>query len=234
MQQITISEPHRYQPRVASTGLEAAVVHRRFLWITDYEYCNLIDISLGGIGIASKLMDLRVGKKLELEIYHQLETFEIRCVVLHKSFRQGKHHYGLAFVDAPPDLDRLIAMFLKSRQEKSGDRKMDGKLSKRQVGSHRIKIDAQIYIRNPATENASVLCKVENVSRGGLAFSCNHRLSDHTPFEIEARISDDARAVPLAGRVVHMQKRSDRYHYGTVLRHMPEEMIKLIEVLERQ
>lgn len=223
---------HRHQPRVKSPKLEAAVVRKKFAWLTDHEYCYLLDINSGGIGIASETLDIKVGKTFDLELYHDMETYPIRCVVIHKSFKDEAHHYGLAFVEAPAALDHLIAVFLKEHAEQKASRTEADAQSQRAGGNRLVTADAHIYVRRLDSADAYILCRVENISRGGLGFSCLHKFGDAAPFDIAVRISEQADAAPLAGRVVHMQKHLDRYHYGMEYRQVPEELARLIELLE--
>jgi len=109
------SEPRvqRLEPRIPSPGLTLAIVHRKFIWLKDYEYCDLLDINHGGLRLAASWLQAGAGQKLNLELYFEREIFPTRGVVTHASVEGKRHHYGVAFIYAPNELDRLVDIFLR-------------------------------------------------------------------------------------------------------------------------
>lgn len=102
------NHPLRQSDRVFSPKLEAAVVRKKMFWQREYFPCQLIDISHGGVCFACKKDIGRIGNKIEMDICHGKEMFHVRGFIAYKSDSK----YGLSFIYAPAQLDRLINIFL--------------------------------------------------------------------------------------------------------------------------
>jgi len=227
------SYQHYRAHRVPSPKLEAVVVYKNKLWKKEYESCDLLDISHGGVGIECKLLVAEVGQKVDLDIYYQTESFHIRGFITHKSVHRQTNRYGIAFIRAPIELDRLIDFFLADYVQKNVSPPVPAEEIPKQHRENRLALkDTQIYARKNGSQNPFVLCQVENISKGGIGFFSQYGIDREAPFDVAIQISDSSNNMLIVGKVCYMSRKPDGYYYGAQYKLVPMEFVRILQTLE--
>ncbi len=227
-------DARRHDQRVDAPKLRVCVVKASLFGAREIAFCDLLDLSRGGLCLASPLLSARIGQKLNLELYHDHQTFHTRGVVTRATAPDPDVQYGVAFIFAPPELDRLIDLFLQERAPTQGDQTVNGEpAEKRQTGDRLATTDAQIYAKRIGSPEPFARCEVDNISTGGLGFYCPSRLATKAPFRVSVQISDSPKAGIITGTVHYMGKRLDQYYYGMEFELVSPELVRLLDRLDR-
>ena len=226
-------ETKRQGRRVVSPELKVAVVKKSLFGAREIAFCDLLDLGRGGVCLASSWLNARLDQKLDLELYHAHQTFHARGIVTRVALPDPNAVYGVAFVYAPPELDRLIDVFLHARTPTLSIHVADSApMEKRQAGKRLAAPDAQIYVKRTGSSDPFVRCEVDNVSQGGLGFYCAKRIATKAPFKIAVQISDSPEAGVITGTVHYMGKKLDQYYYGMEFELVSMELVRSLESLD--
>ena len=223
----------RRQPGAVASKFKVAVVRKKLIRPHGYEFCELIDISHGGIGIASQWLDAKVGQKLYLELHYGRKKYSARGIVTRIATQDKIEHYGVAFIYAPPELDLLIKLFVEEHPAAPPTPTAHLENKKKRPRGTRIAIqDAQVYAKKSAATDPFFLCQVDNISKNGMGFYCPSKIDKTVPFPISLRISMPPDATEITGTVHHVSKKSDTYYYGMEFELVSMEFVRLLDTLE--
>jgi hypothetical protein len=227
-------ETKRLGRRVVSPGLKVSVVKKTLFGAREIAFVDLLDLGRGGICLASSWLKARLDQKLDLELYHAHQTLRARGIVTRVTPPDPHALYGVAFIFAPPELDRLIEVFLQARAPAFTDHAATAApREKRQAGKRLAASDAQIYVKRTGSADPFVRCEVDNVSHGGLGFYCATRLATKAPFKVAVQISDSPKAGVITGTVHYMAKQSSQYYYGLEFELVSTELVRLLDRLDQ-
>jgi hypothetical protein len=216
-----------------SSNLRIAVVNKKLLGASEYELCTLTDISHGGLGMASKWLDAKMGQKLHLELQHGHKKYTARGIVARITTRESVDHFGIAFIYAPPELDQLIALFLQEQTLAGTTAPAPSQEGNKRHGARRIAVqDTQVYARKTDSTDPFLLCQVDNISKGGMGFYCASKIDRVVPFPISMRISLPPDATEIVGTVHYVSKKHDGYYYGMEYDQVSKEFFQLLDKLE--
>lgn len=222
----------RHAQRIAAPRLKVSVVKKTLFGAREIAFCDLLDLSRGGVCLASPWLKAKLDQKLDMEFYHAHQTFHARGVVTRATALDPDAQYGVAFIFAPPELDRLIDLFLQERALTQGDQSVTWeRAEKRQTGNRLAATDAQIYAKRIGSTDPFMRCEVDNISPGGLGFYCPSRLATKAPFRVSVQISDSPKAGVITGTVHYMGKRLDQYYYGMEFELVSPELVRLLNRL---
>lgn len=217
----------------APSNFRIAVVSKKLLGASEYEFCKLTDISHGGLGMASKWLNAKLGQKLHLELHYGYKKYAARGIVSRITSKPSVDHFGIAFIYAPPELDTLINLFV---QENAADATAASTTEqghdKRHWARHMGVQDTQVYARKNDSADPFVLCQVDNISKGGMGFYCDSRIDKKVPFPISMRISMPPDATEIVGTVHYVSKKHGSYYYGMEYDQISKEFFQLLEKLE--
>jgi len=223
----------RLEESAVSQTFKIAVVRKNLVGPKEYEFCELVDISHGGIGIASQWLSAKMGQKLHLELHHGRKKYAARGIVTRITTHGKFDHYGIAFIYAPPELDGLIQFFIQDNPLARANRSNDDADAQKRYGGTRVAIpDAQVYAKTYEGEDAFLLCQVDNISKSGMGFYCESKLYKAVPFPISVRISLSPEALEITGTVHHVSKKSATYYYGMEYDRVPKEYFHLLKALD--
>lgn len=213
--------------------LRIAIVRNKIFRLRELDFCDLLDISKGGISLSSSWLESEEGEKFNLRLFHGRNTYTTRGVVVRAVTRDKIYQYGLAFIYAPPDLERLIEIFQTDNAIKPEESVEEGPKSEyRRQGPRIDNLEAEIYVKETESTERFVLCHVDNISRGGIGFYCNSKIGASAPFDVLVKISNTSKNPIVTGKVLYRGKRANRYYYGMEYQLVSEELIQLIEKLE--
>lgn len=219
----------RSQPRACIPGFKVAIARTPFLLPKTKEYCELVDVSWGGICIESDWLKASVGQKLNLELYYDETVFPVRGFVARRTARDKSRQYGITFIYAPHQLERLIEIFMAKNPQYASDHPAG--VDNVQTRQKRIPFrDAQVYVKANG-EETFVVCEVDNISQGGMGFVSPVKFDLQTPFGVSVQISESPDVVVVSGEVRCMGKKADKYYYGMEYDQVPEKYIRLLENL---
>lgn len=205
----------RNGPRVSPPKLRISVVHKNLIGPDEHVFCELVDLSHSGIAIESQWLDAKVGEKLNLQIFDGARRYSSRGVITRVALPDNLKQFGIAFIYAPPELDRLIDIFVKdgTHGDTAGPSATTG-TEKRQTGSRIATQDAQIYVKKTGSTEPYILCQVDNISQGGMGFYCPTKIDRKAPFDVSVQVSSSPKNTVITGRVHYMGMKSDGYYYG--------------------
>ena len=205
----------RSGPRVLPPRLRISVVHKKLIGADEHVFCELVDLGHGGIAIASPWLDAKVDEKLNFQIFDCGRRFSSRGIVTRISLQDNLKQFGISFIYAPPELDQLIAIFVKEGSPGNVARPTETTgTEKRQTGSRIATQDAQIYVKRVGSTEPFILCQVDNISQGGMGFYCPTKIAMKAPFDVSVQISSSPKNTVITGRVHYMGKKSNNYYYG--------------------
>ncbi|MDP2367679.1 PilZ domain-containing protein [Rhodoferax sp.] len=223
----------RHAQRVAAPRLQVSVVKKTLFGAREIAFCDLLDLSRGGVCLASPWLVAKLDQKVDMEFYHAHQTFHARGGVIRVASPDPDPLYGITFIFAPPELDRLIDLFLLERPTTQVNESVNGApAEKRQSGNRLATADAQIHVKRTGSSGPFVHCEVDNISPGGLGFYCPSRLATKAPFGVSVQISDSAKAGVITGTVHYMGKRLDQYYYGMEFELVSPELARLLDRLD--
>lgn len=222
----------RHDQRVVSPTVKIAVVKKALFGAREIAFCDLLDLSRGGVSMASQWLDAKLGQKLDMELYHEDQTFHTRGVVSHMTTPDPDVVYGVTFIFAPPELDRLIEAFLLERTAGPNQPVSVSPAEKRLSGNRSTAPDAQIYVKRAGSSEPFVRCEVDNVSKGGLGFYCPSRIAAKAPFKVLVQISDSPTTGVITGTVHYMGHKLNQYYYGMEFELVSAELVHLLDRLD--
>ncbi len=224
----------RCESYTSLSKLKIAVVRKKLLNPSSPEYCDLLNISQGGIGITSQWLDAKIGQKFDLELHYGHKKYVARGLVVRISTQGEFDYYGIAFIYAPPELDLLIQLFvhpqptvpmmapsnLESEKEHRWDKRMRIDLQ-----------DAQVYVKKSEGVGPFLLCQVDNISKSGIGFYCDRKLDKAVPFAITVRLSMPPEAIEISGTVHYISKKLNTYYYGMEYEPVSKKLLQLLSKL---
>ena len=71
----------RHAQRIAAPRLKVSVVKKTLFGAREIAFCDLLDLSRGGVCLASPWLKAKLDQKLDMEFYHAHQTFHARGVV---------------------------------------------------------------------------------------------------------------------------------------------------------
>lgn len=224
------SQARRHDQRVAAPKLRVCIVKAALFGAREIALCDLLDLSRGGLCVASQGFSARIGQKLDLELYHGDLKFNTRGVVMRSTHADPGAVYGIAFIFAPPELDRLIEAFLADRSQVPIDPSIEcAGAEKRQSGNRLATPDAQVYVKRIGSSSPFERCEVDNISQGGLGFYCAKRIASKAPFKVAVQISDSPKAGVISGTVHYMSRTQDQYYYGMEFELISTELARMLD-----
>lgn len=222
----------RLEKAAVSDTFKIAVVRKKLVSANEHEFCDLLDISQGGMGIASQWLTAKIGQKLHLELHHGRKKYAARGLVTRVTTHGKFEHYGITFIYAPPELDVLIKLFSQEIAPPTAPAAFTPKAVQQRYGGTRVVIpDAQVYAKTAQGEDAYLLCQVDNISQSGMGFYADSKLDKAVPFSISVRISMAPDALEITGTVHHVSKKANAYYYGMEYEQLPKEFFQLLKAL---
>jgi len=230
----------RNEQRISTSKLGVAIQHSNLVLFNQLHHSQLIDICHGGVSLANKVLKLKIGKKINLFFYYNNETYSVKGLVVRCNEKQGTYIYGIMFVDAPIELDKIIDNFLQNDQEYSHNNIAARNSHQRKAGDRIPLRDSQIFVKRMEHPDdiqdglqtiEMIEANVVNISKGGIAFVCEQLLSKSTPFHVQLRISNLDSSMQITGLVHHIEKRADNYFYGVEFKMVPMEFVRLLDEL---
>ncbi len=222
----------RVAKAAVSPTFKIAVVRKKLMGASEYEFCELLDIGHGGIGIASQWLTAHMGQKLHLELHHGHKKYTARGLVTHITTHATGDHYGIAFIYAPPELDLLIKLFAQEKPAPTAPATFIPKGVQQRHGGTRVAIpDAQVYAKASQGEGDYLLCQVDNISQSGMGFFADTKLDKAVPFAISVRITMAPDALEITGTVHHVSKKANAYYHGMEYEQLPKEFFQLLKTL---
>jgi hypothetical protein len=222
----------RHKSAAVPPTFKIAVVRKKLVSANEHEFCDLLDIGHGGIGIASQWLTAKIGQKLHLELHHGRKKYAARGLVTRVSTHGKFEHYGIAFIYAPPELDLLIKLFGQEPSPPAAATVFKPKEVQQRYGGTRVAIpDAQVYAKTATGEDSYLLCQVDNISHSGMGFYADSKLDKAVPFAISVRISMAPDAMEITGTVHHVRKKANAYYYGMEYEQLPKEFFQLLKTL---
>lgn len=222
----------QHEPRIFSTKLKVAVVRKHVLGGNEYEYCDLTDISHGGIGLRSPWLNGKVGQKLILELYYEHDVFATRGVITSVLPLLKDDQYGIAFIYAPAELDRLIEIF-KNDHASTKPTQSDSKVTvDHRFFNNRVStLDVQVLIKFKDSCAPFTLCQVDNISKGGIGVYAPVNIHSRIPFEVSIQISNTPKPTVITGKVHHMSEKIKGFYYGIEFETITLELASLLDQL---
>ncbi|MDP2679956.1 MAG: PilZ domain-containing protein [Rhodoferax sp.] len=222
-----------FEPRIHTSKLKVAVVHKRWIGKTEREFCDLLNISHGGIGLSSPWLNARPGQKLCMELYYHQEVFTTRGIVTNVNSREKSDLYGVAFTFAPPELDRLIDIFKREHLEASAAHNTpNADPIKRHFGKRIATQNLQVQVKKLDSSAPYVLCEVDNINKGGMGFYAPELIHPNTPFDVSIQISKQPDPTIISGKVHYMQQKLGGYYYGVEFKMISLELSCLLDEIE--
>lgn len=222
----------QHEPRIFSTKLKVAVVRKHVLGGNEYEYCDLIDISHGGIGIRSPWLDGKIGQKLCLELYYEHDVFATRGVVTSVLSHPKDDQYGIAFIFAPAELDRLIEIFKRDHSSANPAQPPPQATIQHRFFSNRVTtLDIQVLIKLKDSSAPFTLCQVDNISKGGVGVYAPVSIHTSIPFEVSIQISNTPIPTVITGKVHYMSGKPKGLYYGIEFEMITLELASLLDQL---
>lgn len=119
MNQVTSSanqDCRRREVRITDIPLEVELRKSRPFNLGKFHLCTFIDINMGGIGIYSDELALRVLDRVDLQVHHNHRSYFVRGIVGYRQEVSGGVQYGIIFVEVPGELDLLVRKAMDSGQ----------------------------------------------------------------------------------------------------------------------
>lgn len=199
----------------------------------EYETCDLLNISYGGLGFASPWLNAAVDQKLLLELYHGPDVFPARGIVTYVNSNEKRDLYGAAFVYAPPELDRLIDQIKRDLpQNDNFESAGEVALKKRHFGPRLATKDLQVQVKKLDSSGPFISCEVDNINKGGMGFYASVRIHSSLPFEISIQISEPPHPTVISGKVHYMCEKPGGYYYGVEFQMITLELALLLNRLD--
>lgn len=225
--------PPRHDARVFTPKLKVAVVRKHFVGQPEYENCDLINISHGGLGFASPWLNAKVDQKLLLEIYFGPDVFATRGIVTYVNLNENHDLYGAAFLYAPPELDRLIDSIKRDLSENGHiENPVGAALKKRHFGKRLSTRDLQVQVKKLDSSGPFIQCEVDNINKGGMGFYAIESIDASLPFDISIQISKPPQPTVISGKVHYMCKKPGGYYYGVEFKMITLELALLLDRLD--
>ncbi len=234
-----VQQNHRLEHRTSTSTLAVAVQSSYFYFFKQFYSCQLIDICHGGVSFSNKRLKLKIGKKINLSFYFENKIFDAQGLVVRVDQKANQYIYGIMFIDAPIGLDKQLDVIIQHDEALHHTQtKLNSNNHQRKDANRLPLYDSQIFVKRIShaddiqdglLSDEMIEANVVNISRGGIAFVCEQRLSKSTPFHIQFRISNLDSSMQITGLVHYTEKRGNNYFYGVEFKMVPMEFIRLLD-----
>ena len=115
------NDSRRREIRITNIPLQVELRKSRPFNLGKFHLCTFVDINIGGIGLFSDNLSLRVLDRVNLRVYHELRSYFIRGIIGYRQEINGGVQYGIIFVEVPGELDLLIKKAMDKEQPSDAD-----------------------------------------------------------------------------------------------------------------
>ncbi len=225
--------------RITDIPLEVVVRKARPFNLGKFHLCTFIDINMGGIGIYSDQLALRVLDKVDVQVHHQHRNYFVRGIVGYRQQVNGGVQYGIIFVEVPGELDLLIRKAIDNEQSvdnniplhtdaNTGATLVPG--GQRRVDTRRTTPLVSIKVRKPGALSSTQYYEASmvDISRQGIGF-----VSDSFQCElmnaVELVLGYKGHSHVVSGIVCFNGKTADGYRYGVEFGQLEPGLLSLLQ-----
>jgi hypothetical protein len=225
--------------RITDIPLQVEVRKSRPFNLGKFHLCTFIDINLGGIGIYSDQLALRVLDKVDVKVHHQHRNYFVRGIVGYCQEVNGGVQYGIIFVEVPGELDLLIRKAMDNEQAvdnniplhtdtDTGATLVPG--GQRRVDTRRTTPLVSIKVRKSGALSSSRYYEASmvDISRQGIGF-VSASFQCELMSEVELVLGYQGHSYAVIGIICFNGKTADGYRYGVEFEQVEPGLLRLLK-----
>lgn len=231
-------DSRRAEARISTIPLELEIRKSRPFNLGRFHYCTFIDINMGGLGVVSDILNLRILDRVDLRVHHNNKKYFVRGIIGYRQDVSGGVQYGIIFVEVPGELDSQIMSALESSnqnfdtplQMKPGTVTTLAPGTQRRIDIRRKDPVMSMSVRKPSALSPALDYEVTmvDISKHGIGFISN-TFQCTLMTEIELTLGYKEMIFTAKGTICFADKSEDSYHYGVKFSQVSHQYIHLLE-----